>query len=90
MATEEDNKIEDMIFPVSLIMLADPLLSVCSCYAVRERFINGRILFARRRVGPQTRTPFPFRHCLEDKYFVERALTTRDVLVKTFGGNAED
>jgi hypothetical protein len=29
MATEEGNKIEDMKLPVSLMMLADPLLSAC-------------------------------------------------------------
>jgi hypothetical protein len=29
MATKEGNKIEDMKLPVSLIMLADPLLSAC-------------------------------------------------------------
>jgi hypothetical protein len=82
MTTEQDNKIGDMVFPVSLIMLADPLLSVCSSYAVRERFISGRTMFARRRMSSDVDS-FAFKHCLEntfeDTYSMERALTTGDV-----------
>lgn len=48
MAAEEGNKIGDMELPMSLIMLADPLLSACSWYAVRERFMRCTILFIGR------------------------------------------
>lgn len=59
MVTEESNKIGDMELPMSLIMLADPLLSECSWYAVRERFIRCTTLFNRRRECLRISTPLP-------------------------------
>lgn len=59
MVTEESNKIGDMVLPMSLIMLADPLLSVCSQYAVRERFIRCTTLSTRRRGFLRISTPLP-------------------------------
>ena len=63
-AAEGGNKIEDMELPMSLTMLADPLVSVCSWYDIRERFFRGTTLSARRECSNVD--SFALRHNIED------------------------
>jgi hypothetical protein len=87
MAAEEGNKIGDMELPMSLIMLADPLLSACSWYAVRERFMRCTLLFIGRECSDID--SLTLRHGLEDTYSLVLS-TTGHGWIKTLGSNAEE